>query len=324
MNDFYEEKRILLEEILEKAGLHYMAVHMSEIEELNLIGSSPKTMLDGMPMQILRCLDTKHGIEILKDAQMREKLISFFRKVPIVFRDAWNLCQCLLWSDVSKHFPETEQWKELAKVFQMLKQFDNPDDYEEYKVYYWNRETVKNVIQLPLVPEEYEREELYEKADYIAECMLHEAGWNHYLYQQYARHRRYFEYHDQEFDVVLLKNLQEFWEESEKQHNCVWGCDYVEDAAAGNKVILSLRKNGEIRTPYVTMEIEVTGNYYLMKQAKLKYNQELDTDTKIWILDYCRERAIKIHEDCEDLDLDPLEKERRDQSWEELCFYLMD
>ena len=301
MIDFYEEKRILIEEILEKAGLHCIAAHMSEIEEINLIGSSPKTMLNGIPMQVLRCLNTEHGIGILKDAQMREPLIHFFRKVPIAFQDSWNLCQCLFWRDIVIHCPKTEQWKEVTKVFQVLKQFDNRDDYEGYKEYYWNRENIKNAILLPLVPEEHEREELYEKADYICECMLHEAGWNHYLYQQYARHRRYFEYHDQEFDVVLLKNLQEFWEESEKQHSCVWGCDYVEEVAAGNKVILSLRKNGEIKIPYATMEIEVTGNYYLVRQAKLKYNHELDTTTKIWILDYCRERAIRIHEDCQDL-----------------------
>lgn len=293
MLDFYEEKRDLAREILDKADLSLIAEHIDEIEEFNLIGSSPKTMFGGLPIKILRCLNTEPGILILKNEHAREALPGYFMKAPIIFESPWNLCQCLFWMDVSRYYKTIELRKEIIEVLKMLQWFETRADYEKYKEYYLNREEIGKDAYLPLTPDFYEREEVYEKAEYILECIRNEAYLNHLLYQQYARYHSCFEHHDEKFDVVILKNLNEFWQESEKQCNCVWNSEYVEETALGKKVILSLRRRGKIRIPYITIEIEVSEGYFMIKQAKGKYNSEVDNEAKWWILNYCKERGIK-------------------------------
>jgi hypothetical protein len=323
MLDFYEEKRSLAQEILKKADLGCIAEHIEEIEEFNLIGSSPKTFFNGLSIKILMCLNTEQGIWILKDEHTRNQLPEFFRKAPAIFQSPWNLCQCLFWLDVSSYYKTVKFCKEIVEILKMLKRFQHKTDYEKYKEYYLTREEIGKRIQLPLIPAEDEFLEMIEKANYILKCLLHEEDWNHLLYQRYAHYRSYFEYQDEKFDVVILKNLQEFWEESEKQSNCVWGSSYVKGMADGEKIILSLRRRGQIKVPYVTIEIETSCEGFTIKQAKGKYNFEVEDDTKEWILQYCDDRGIEIHRECKDLSLDPIEKERRNQQWQDWCFYLL-
>ncbi len=323
MLDFYEEKRSLAKEILTKAELGCIAEHIEEIEEFNLIGSSPKTFFNGIPIKILRCLNTEQGLWILKNEHARKQLPEFFQKAPALFEHPWNLCQCLFWLDVSEYYRTVKFRKEIVEVLKMLRRFTDKTEYENYKEYYLLREEIGRRVHLPLAPGEDEYWEMLEKAKYILNCQLNEHNLNHLLYQQYARHRKFFEYQDEQFDVIILKNLREFLEESEQQSNCVWGKDYVEGAAMGTNIILSLRKKGQIQVPYVTIEIEVSTEHLTIKQAKGKYNFETDDDTKEWILNYCEERGIEVHHECEDLFLDPIEKERRNQLWENWCCYLM-
>lgn len=323
MLDFYEEKRNLAQEILTKAGLEHIAEYVDEIEEFNLIGSSPKTMFGGLPIKILRCLNTEQGILILKSEHARERLPEYFKKAPVLFESRWNLCQCLFWMDVSEYYKIIELRKEIIEVLRMLKWFETRDDYEKYKEYYLNREEIGKDACLPLAPNFYEREEAYEKAEYILECIRNKEYLNHLLYQQYARCHSCFEHHDEKFDIVILKNLNEFWQESEKQCNCVWNSNYVEETAQGRKVILSLRQRGKIRIPYIIIEIEISDGYFTIMQAKGKYNSEADDEVKMWIRKYCEERAVRIDKKCEDLILDHIKAERRKQRWDDWCFDLL-
>ena len=323
MLDFYEEKRNLAQEILEKADLEYLAAHIEEIEEFNLVGSSPKTYFSGLSMKVLRCLNSKQGLEILKKERARTPLQEFYQKAPFLFDSPWNLCQCLFWLDFMSCDNERVICSEVITVLKMLRTFRTKEEYDIYKKYYLARKVIGNRIYLPLFPHEIEYLEMQEKASCVLGCLEHEKLFNEMLFQQYARRRKQFEYQDAMYEVVILKNLTEFWEESEAQCNCVWGRDYIEDAAMGRKLILSLRKRGKIKIPYVTIEIRISGTYFEIKQAKEKYNCEINEELKGWIRNYCAERNVNFHE-CEDLAMNWAEKERRYRLWEDWCYCLMD
>lgn len=295
--DFYKEKLILAQEILGKADLQYVADHIQEFSEWNLMGTSPNTLCD-LPIKILRCFNTPHGVEVLKEEHARNLLKTLYVKSIQSFNRPWNPCQCMFWTDFSSESSENQIDKNTVKIVEMMGRYESEGEYERFKHYSQVREAIEGHINLPVVPAKYEYEEVLQKADFFLDCVTLEEKINLFFLKHYRKVSGYYEYEDEKYAVIMLKSLKDFINESEKQKNCLW--TYILDACVGEVTILALRKKEAMNKPYITMEIQGTPAYPVLKQAKRRYNEEPEKEAIDWISDYCNLKKIETI-DCEDL-----------------------
>ncbi len=299
MYDFYEEKISLAKEILSKAGLPYISEHLDEIEEWNLLGSSPKTLLSGLPMRVLKCMDSIDGISVLKNENSRVLLGELYKKSIISFDRKWNRSQCLFWAECQESVLPPKINKDFIRILELLKGFPNESNYTQFKEYLFMREEIRWYMDLPLIPKKDDFAETVKKAELIFNCILYEDMINHLLSEQVHKVKEFYEFEDEQYQVVLLKSLKDFLNESNIQKNCVWS--YIPGACTGDTTILALRRKDQKDIPYVTIEIQgIPGENLVLLQVKGKYNKEICDSLKDWVSDYCDERGIETY-DCDDL-----------------------
>lgn len=299
MYDFYEEKISLAKEILSKAELPYISDHLEKIEGWNLIGSTPKTILSGLSMKVLRCMDSEGGIDVLQSESSRVLLGELYKMSISSFDSKWNRSQCLFWLDYQENVLKPEINKDIIRILDQLKRFAKESDYTQFKQYLEIRAEIRNFVDLPLIPKEDDFNETVEKARFIYECILHEDIVNYLLSEQVHKVREFYEFEDEAYQITLLKSLNDFLNESSEQKNCLWS--YIPLACSGYTTILVLRRKNQNHVPYVT--IEVQGNSKenpVLLQVKGKFNQEVSDSVKDWLFDYCEERGIETYE-CDDL-----------------------
>ena len=299
MYDFYEEKIALAREILSKAGLTYISEHLGRIEDWNLIGTSPKTMFSGLPMKVLRCLNSKDGIAVLQSEDSRVLLRELHKKSIASFNEKWNCSQCLFWLDYQENVAQPVINRDIIQILDLLKGFKNESKYNQFKQYLIIREEIRNFADLPLIPKEDDFNETIEKAESIFEYILHEDIVDYLLSEQIHKVREFYEYEDEKYQITLLKSLTDFLNESRMQKNCLWS--YIPLACTGYTTILTLRRKNQKDVSYVT--IEVQGNPEespVLWQVKGRYNKEVSDGIKDWVLNYCDERGIETYE-CDDL-----------------------
>ena len=144
MYDFYEEKIALAREILSKAGLTYISEQLKRIEDWNLIGTSPKTMFSGLPMKVLRCLNSRDGIAVLQSEDSRVLLRELHKKSIASFNEKWNCSQCLFWIDYQENVAQPVVNQDIIQILDFLKGFENVSKYTQFKQYLVIREEIRD------------------------------------------------------------------------------------------------------------------------------------------------------------------------------------
>lgn len=89
----------------------------------------------------------------------------------------------------------------------------------------------------------------------------------------YSEHTKVWEYEDDTFKIVVPKSEEDFQNEANQQHNCVYNL-YLEKAVEKQTHICFFRKKENPEKSYITCEIR-NGKVYQFLKA---YNQRIDTD----------------------------------------------
>ena len=305
MVDFYEDKVKLAHEILEKANLQYVSKKLEDFEDWNLIGTTPKDLTGNMPMQVLHCLNSEYGTELLKDAYSRIHLQKLYKKAPVIFSKAWNPDQCRFWEDFLFGEKPLVVDKNIVRIIKKLENREREYTYEEYRNYLiMCQELISRKVKMPLIPGDEDFQQFQKKASYILDCFANDQKINYMLLKQYFKKGRNLEYQDEKYKLIVLRSIRDFLKESEEQKNCLWS--YILPACAGESIILALRKTEEPEKSYVTIEVEAPLDYMFLKQVKGKHNRDVCQEVKYWVTDYFMEKNISVI-DCDDLFIDDIE-----------------
>ena len=298
MCDFYKEKQVLAKEILNKIDLNYIAESIQDFSGWNMIGTTPKAIC-GLPVSVLKCLNSKDGVMVLKNEENRTRLYELYKKSPSSFKQQWNKVQCLFWQDFAESSPRREIDKNIIRILDKLKEFASESEYAQYKQYLQICDIYREQIKMPMIPKDDDYDEMLEKSDYLFTCALYEDKINWLLALHANKVKYFYEYEDEKYKISMLKSVDEFLCESDIQQNCLWS--YIHEACSGEITILSLRKKESLEIPYVT--IEVRGMPFgcpELWQVKGKYNEKVEQSVMNWILNYCDDRYILTF-DCDDL-----------------------
>lgn len=106
----------------------------------------------------------------------------------------------------------------------------------------------------------------------------------------YDQRKEKFEYADDNFSIVVPKEMNKITKEGVYLHHCVGG--YISRVAEGKTNILFLRKNEEIDIPFFTIEVN---NHNEIIQIHGLYNRWLgnEPDAVKFVIDWIHEKGIK-------------------------------
>lgn len=106
----------------------------------------------------------------------------------------------------------------------------------------------------------------------------------------YDQRKEKFEYADDNFSIVVPKEINKITKEGVYLHHCVGG--YISRVAEGRTNILFLRKNEEIDIPFFTIEVN---NHNEIIQIHGLYNRWLgnEPDAVKFVIDWIHEKGIK-------------------------------
>ncbi len=291
-------KQNTAKEILYKAGLDELAVHIDEIDELNLLAGSPSEIYDGLSMRILKSLNCPCGSELLSQKKMRLFVKRLNSKFPKIFNQKMNDAMCrylstlingdLTVGEAGRLFQSRR--KDLSMVWTM----SYFDIFMARDAQWKELETFCNVIK--------KIDPIY--ADYIKDCDISEDESSLKQLALYLVNRR--DEYDRAIRVVNRKKEYDWMERGKKYYvrypqtindfcreaiymgNCL--ITYVEALIQNDTTILFMRKADEVNKPFITMEI-FDGQ---LMQAYHRFNEDCTPEEADWIRGYCVRHGIGL------------------------------
>lgn len=201
LHHLYHSWQTGIEELFYKAELGFLAFHLDDIEEYNLIGSTPAQILE-FPIGVLRCLNSEQGITALKTHHRRIFLRELYRKYPDMFKHEWTVPQCKYYVYVICEKNAYTRFD--VKAIRYMSNFYKEIDFWEYISYLEKRSLLSSIVvikeDMKIIPALHDGDmvqELYFKTDYLYHMLLQDRDiYEHFLKNQYLLNKKY-EYEDE-------------------------------------------------------------------------------------------------------------------------------
>ncbi|MCR5251674.1 MAG: PcfJ domain-containing protein [Lachnospiraceae bacterium] len=298
------------QEILYKSGLDELAVHIDDLDELNLLAGTPSELYDDLSLKVLRSLNCVEGARLLRTKETRLFLKELNMKFPQSFAEKCNDAQCrylrfLIEGDLSvgeagrlfasrrdelsgirnRTFLDLFMVKEKGDILKakLLESFGTRDPiYLEYIREARDAAHDERLKQLDLLlnvkREEYDR--AIRRANRKRDESWQERGF--------------------EYIVRYPQTINDFCREALYMRNCL--LTYLEAMIKNDTTILFLRRADDVNRPFITIEV-YKGE---LMQAYHRFNADCTPAEADWIRAYCRRHGIGADRFCFDSHLDEL------------------
>lgn len=282
-------------EILYKAGLDEIAARLDEVDEYNLIGGTPSSMLDGISLRTLKAINLPEGISLIADKERRSMLIALQSKASWLFDMKMEFAQCMY---LEKLFKEE---KDIAIIIKMMKsQYVKFADFwtsaqaKNYSYFLEQKECVEEYCGKTLEVKDFSDFYAYQKhVRQVYKYLIQDREkWNKAIEESNANRNSKLEVSLDEYTVRFPRSIEEFFAESENQKNCL--LEYLEWYVYNATDILFLRKSSCVETTFITMEV-YDGE---IVQAYGRYNKAPEPEVQKWITKYAELVGLKVSDDC--------------------------
>lgn len=271
-----------VKELLFKAGLNYLAMELDEINDYDLIATTPQNVYDGVSLAMLHALNTPYGVEVLRDYDDR----MLAKKVYAMYH---NLIHGRELSEYQyKYLLECiERGEQPAKKrYDFLGEIHCEEDYYMYLRYLNNRELVQDYYYpLPQFPQHYELWGLENKVSTMAYFIENEERINFHM-QRAAQHYEDYKYEDGKYFITVASTLEELYDESAQQRNCLW--NYTWSVSRQGVGILFMRSKSAPKKSLITIEVR-DGR---IVQALQKCNHQPTKEQKKFLRKFAEEKNL--------------------------------
>lgn len=282
-----------VKETLYKAGLNEIAINIDDVEEYNLIGSSPSDILSGLTVRTLRAINSIDGIELLKESWKRDVLYLLQQRYSWIFRRNLTPMLCRFLDFLIMHEEDIE---DIAHKFnyhyKTVEHMRSDEVYSEFEFMLSKGEQIKKIFGKNIFKE---RTMIYIREIYFY-MIENRAEWNEKIMSSNKKRNMDYEYEDDEFTAFYPTNIKEYVMEAENQSNCLLG--YLDNFVRNKTDIMLLRRSNEKNQSLVTMEIEDNR----IVQARARFNETPSEEIQQWIDNYARkvglvlDRKLFVHE----------------------------
>ena len=251
-------------EILYKAGLEHVASYINEVEDYNIIGTTPAKILS-MPLNLIRILDKNGQDEYIKSIELREVACKTYE----LFSDYCG----------KNHYPNRYQWLYLIectsigglnnytfnkKLYRKLAHCKNSFEYRRYKRFMELATQLGQYNLYKKLPKSENIIDMTDKMEILAKILSQKDEKNAGIVRF---NNCGYQYEDNEYFVKTPLSVFEIFDESCQQDNCL--SSYIDDLATGKTNIVFVRKKCDPDKSYITMEIKE----HDILQARAKGNE---------------------------------------------------
>lgn len=281
------------QEILYKAGLDELAVDVEELDEIDLLAGSPSAIYGGVPMKVLRAMNSREGARFLETAAGRNYVRELQKFFPQIFSHRLNDAQCKY---LHKLYEEQLTAGEAGRLYLVrkgrLQTMWNDAQYELMGLLEQGRAEVARISAIDPIYQEY-----FSRNNGVQQWHIALGDLKLYLLQKreeydgaIRRSNRKREYDWQErkngYVVRYPQTINDICREAIYMSNCLMG--YVEAYVANDTTILFMRRPENFNKPFIT--IEIFDNRLM--QAYHRFNADCNEEEAQWIREYCDRHGI--------------------------------
>ena len=309
---FYFSGHKGVREILCKAGLDFISYHLEQIPGINLIGSTPASIVGyGVTNKFLRIVNTPEMVKCLfSEEQLQRNLTVYKAYSGYVEKDLPNFFQCCYFRSLY----EEGQFGGTGFNRTLYRRLGEVQDWGEFYLYERYMELKKNMPfkgKIPLIEDIYDEVSSLEMTNrYLIE------GQELDTKIQQRLEDKCYQYESEQYILRMPRNLLEICKEAKEQGNCLLSSGYVEKHANGETTIIFIRNKDKPEHAFVTAEI-CNGK---LKQVYGCGNCLPERAVYEFIEGYCRKHWIKY--DPEELIWDSIEELDESEFETELEEYL--
>lgn len=244
-----------VKEILFKAGLDNIAYLLGQVaSSYNILGSTPEEII-GLPLKLLRILNqrefictvyNKERFDIIKGTY--EKFRSYIGKSEHISVGQWRYLEEL-------YLPEGLFYgcKFNRALYKRLCESESEFTLEFYKDFLEYKKKLPEITRMKL-PNADDIDEVVNRLRTIYQYKNGKTEEKNLCIMRYKKERDLYEYHGEEFSVTMPKDAYDICLEALSQKNCI--VSYIKSHAESITTILFIRKNDDLDTSYVTMEVD--------------------------------------------------------------------
>ena len=279
---YYASYKSGSKEILYKADLPYIAYMSSYIYKYNEKGSDPTSIVNNLPLRLLRILNKPDMVSNLFYEDTSELSLIAFNNYHTLIKSNISLDQWMYLQELSDESSFFYNRGFNSKLYKMLKDEDDPDIIEDYELYYYLQNQIYSENQ-NTIPEVNELEDKIKNLSLALEYKR-----NTQLNKQIAIRSfdAEFEYQSTNYVIFPPQHSIDFLTEAEEQHNCCMG--YVESHAKYDTTILFLRRIEDVIKPFVTVEIRKKK----IVQVFARYNKPAEVEVYRFLQEYAQKKGL--------------------------------
>ncbi len=285
-------KKNTAKEILYKAGLDELAVHIDGMDELNLFASSPSEIYEGLSMKVLRSLNCPCGAALVNGKNMRQFLKDLNMKFPDIFKEELNDAQCtylkyLIDGDLTVG--------ETGRLFTSRMDFLSAIWSPNYMFQYIDQERQKyDLADLRQIDPIYDRYIKNLKDPWgdptvqkIRMFLLHNREeYDSQIRRSNRKRDESWQEREEKYIIRYPQTINDFCREGVYMQNCL--LTYIGALIENDTTILFMRRADNVNEPFITLEI-FDGQ---LMQAYHRFNRDCDEEEADWIRRYCRRHGI--------------------------------
>ena len=286
-------------EMLYKAGLDELAVHIADVDEIDLLSRRPSDIYGGLSMKVLRSLNCGDGSLLLASANKRKFLKELQLQFPEIFKVAFNDAQCrylnyLIDGDLTVN--------EAGRLFSARrKDLFTMWTPSQFEIFMWKEFLSKEVIataraiaEMDPIYQEYigkinpnEIVEIQDKIKALRYYLLQRKEEYDAKFRRSNRRRpQGWQERGKGYVVRYPQTIHDFCRESIYMSNCL--LTYVEAYIENDTTILFMRREGDVNTPFITLEVF----HNELMQAYHRFNVICTQEEDEWIRKYCDRKGI--------------------------------
>ena len=303
-------KRNTAKEMLYKAGLDELAVHVDEIDELDLLATKPSDLFGGLSMKVLRSLNCPDGAALIKEQSNRDYIIELNRAFPDLFSDRLNDAQCrYIQFLINGNLTVGETGRLFRSRKRDLYNVWHPSIFDVFMAEERRARSIESLYQrighLDPIYDRYIRSITDLTNDYNLKQLVfyierHREEFDWKIRKSNRKRPDDWQERGDDFIVRYPQTIHDFCREAIYMQNCLMA--YVEAMVKNDTTILFLRRSEEVNQPFITIEV-YDG---MLMQAYHRFNQDCTPEEAEWIRHYCERHNIAFNSFKFDADVDLL------------------
>lgn len=289
-----------VKEMLYKSGLDEFAVHIDDLDEINLLASKPSDLYDGLSMRVLRALNCPDGVSLLNTSNNRQYLCALSNKYPDIFDSPLNDAQCCYLSmlikgqltpgETGRLFREKKQnydglW--CRSIFAMkLAGEKSLLDFISFKKQFRDEIASHDPIYMDYMDRIEPDSDLTEAKLITWYLTVKKDEFNRRF--RVSNRFRVYEWQERTPEYIFRypQTINDFVREAVYMRNCL--LSYLEAVVDNDTTIVFMRKANNVNMPFITLEIQRN----MLKQAYHRFNQDCTPEEAEMVKAWCKHHGI--------------------------------